>query len=202
MSKRKNNDIAIKIAAVAVTIAIVACIYILIRESSEISWQRSYKKSERNATEYIEVINDLMAKRDYLAIAEYQKEKNIRFDYKSDYYQYMNVFYATESFENIYEYLLEHKFKDVSLADANNYKIKSLSYDVYNLYKYVKDENIEKETESEEVANYLRSLRKDTGYFLKTYLYLSDEQIASIETESEAIIYTIIEEAYLDAWEE
>jgi len=198
--ENRGSRIAVKVALFSVSLLVLigAAFYLISSENSR--WGNRYERSEKEASKTVPQIAEYMSKRDYIAVYNYMYSKDIAFSYDSEYRDYYDAYRTTEYFKYVYDYLLSFKLRDGSLDDYMSYKVKSVTSYTYSIYQNTSEEKLSSEINREEVREYLRYLREDTGLFLKYYINLSDEQVESIPTLSESQLGVMIEEAVTNAW--
>lgn len=197
--KFKDNVLAVKITAISVTIAAFLAAFIFFSLSLGGHYEHDTRKSERHAAEYTAKLDELMEARDYFGIYDYANVNNIRFSYGSDYYEYTEVIRAVESFMNIYSELLIVGFKEGSTENILKSHPRTLGSAIYSFYVMVSDERIKLGEYSDDVEQFLRQLKIDTGYYISAILYIPTDDL---DTKTETQVATIIEEAYNYVWTE
>lgn len=179
ISKSKRvNEKAIKIAAIAFTVAAFAILLPFLVSVDEIGRQYKRDKAIDNEENCVPELMRLIEADDYLAVDEYAKKTRLtrQFALGGKYY---NVIFASAQYASLFQDIMcvisDSVVINERTADNISYEIKTLenrmNLTVYDI--------------PEECQTYIEHLYADTKLLLKTYLNISEEKYDELMSESD-----------------
>lgn len=196
----KIGRASLRIAVIAVTIIFFFGAITYLALSYDKAYENREKSCEKRGPELTEELDRLMENRDYIDLNYYGRANNIYFAYDSQYRSYNDVILATDSFAEIYFYILGIHFHQGTLEDAVTYRAKSIASSIMYVNQRTDLNKMTEENYPDNICRYLTALREDMGKFLKYYLLMSDEDVEGMETLTENQLGVLIEEAIKNAW--
>lgn len=188
---RKFNKTTLRVTAIALTVAAIVGVIALTMFKDRLGMQMYRKHRNMNAPKYFEQVEQLIAEEDYLRLDALVTAKGIAYGNNKRMDEYTGVFRVTDHYAEVFTQLM-YMLTDSSINDS---KIDVLSTEINSFYRSFKNYS-DYGKDNETVQKYLKDIKQDMSLLLKTYLKLSDETAAGLETMSEGNIFIMVEEAF------
>ena len=145
--------------------------------------------SHINSEKYLGLVEELIDKKDYLKLAEIKSRYSLR-TYETSLEKYTDIIRASEYYSYVYQYTFDYLYRSVEPSFSFMDSISDYTRMIYDTYESVEDPEMK-----EQVGNVV----SDLELFFKTYLKLTDEEIASLPDVTDAQRSVLIEEAIKNA---
>lgn len=188
---RKFNKTTLRVTAIALTVAAIVGVIALTMFKDRLGMQMYRKHRNMNAPQYFEQVEQLVEKEDYLRLDALVTAKGIAYGNNKRMDEYTGVFRVTDHYAEVFTQLM-YMLTDSSISDS---EIDVLSTEINSFYRSFKNYS-DYGKDNETVQKYLSDIKQDMSLLLKTYLKLSDETAAGLETMSEGNIFIMVEEAF------
>lgn len=188
---RKFNKTTLRVTAIALTVAAIVGVIALTMFKDRLGMQMYHKHRNMNAPQYFEQVEQLVEKEDYLRLDALVTAKGIAYGNNKRMDEYTGVFRVTDYYAEVFTQLM-YMLTDSSISDS---EIDVLSTEINSFYRSFKNYS-DYGKDNETVQKYLSDIKQDMSLLLKTYLKLSDETAAGLETMSEGNIFIMVEEAF------
>lgn len=188
---RKFNKTTLRVTAIALTVAAIVGVIALTMFKDRLGMQMYRKHRNMNAPQYFEQVEQLVGEEDYLRLDALVTAKGIAYGNNKRMDEYTGVFRVTDHYAEVFTQLM-YMLTDSSISDS---EIDVLSTEINSFYRSFKNYS-DYGKDNEMVQKYLSDIKQDMSLLLKTYLKLSDETAAGLETMSEGNIFIMVEEAF------
>lgn len=204
-TKKEINSVSksysrITVRAIIIVILVVLLVVFMVLASEAYSlirdWERN--KSERNAKKYIEQIETYLAEEDYLTLAAFTEERNIRTysysDEESDYSAYFPIMRVCQTYDDVYYQIIGLGQKDGENLER---AVESLGNSLEYFYQYTDPDYYPEhymEFDAEKCKEPLETMVLYVEKLLQTYCNLSEEEAAELKEMSAAKRIVLIEE--------
>lgn len=188
---RKFNKTTLRVTAIALTVAAIVGVIALTMFKDRLGMQMYRKHRNMNAPQYFEQVEQLVGEEDYLRLDALVTAKGIAYGNNKRMDEYTGVFRVTDHYAEVFTQLM-YMLTDSSISDS---EIDVLSTEINSFYRSFKNYS-DYGKDNETVQKYLSDIKQDMSLLLKTYLKLSDETAAGLETMSEGNIFIMVEEAF------
>ena len=186
---RRFNGKTLRIAVVAVTVALIAIFITLSYFSERLARSKYREKNEEASITHLEEVKGMIDERDYIELARLIAKEHISFPYKTELDNYRTCGYAARNYADLFTYVM----RLAGGASVGSSFPASISSEIKYVFKYAKEG---RESEIESVRIFSECIERDTLLLLETYLGLSKEESKSLLTCTDAQMGLILEEAF------
>ncbi len=189
--------ITVRAAIITVLLILIVVLSVLAASDYEIESGLARRESNRNFKEYEQLLNQYLEEENYLAFSAFCEARYLR-GYDSPYEKYLPVQRASSQYAYLYEYIMRANTKQQEGADREDiarcaeYIGEQLNYFYESLdmerYTYVNG------ADSEQNRKALERMEQNVRLLLQTYCGLTEEDVADLQSLSNAKRMVLLEE--------
>ena len=186
---KKFNRKTFLITVISVTFVLVALLVLMSVFGNKIKYNMEKAQRAKNSEKYLGLVEELIDKKDFLQLAEVKNRYSLR-TYDTSLEKYTDIIRASEYYSYVYQFTFEYLYRSVESSYSFMDSISDYTRMIYDTYESVEDPEMK-----EQVGNVV----SDLELFFKTFLKLTDEEIASLPDITDAQRSVLIEEAIKNA---
>lgn len=190
----RYNRFTIKISVIAVLIALNLLVVLAHTFDWEIRNMMSRYDITKHLTEYKTQLNEYEQNHQYMEFMKYYRTKNL--DCHDAFEEYKHVYYVCSSYVSVYNDIISLQTYNKEFdSDIKDNLVENLARQLDNMYKYSEPNAYSKDIwfSPEHVAT-MDEVKERTGYLLRVYCNLTEEQIAKLPALSRARKEIMLEE--------
>lgn len=181
----------IRLFVIAVLVVLLFWMFINL-DGYTINQKREKKAANKNYEAYVEQIDQYLADRDYTQLSVFSNKHELDSNDKYDDYRW--IFYAADSYKNIFEALLETAYIGRDTRDL--YYAEHLSEYVNRFYEDILSDSYTRLSENPQKTEAVyNEMEQDLAVLMQKYLHLTKEETDSLRELSKSRRTVLIEQA-------